>query len=95
MEIPYGHRTKIIKKIKNATGFTVKNSSDEKDVYNEIGSDEKTRSEFDDNEQNEREQRRLFQLAVEEFRKGNSSNVYPDQENPSDSIENSNVFTII
>ena len=95
MEIPYGHRAKILKKIKNSNRFALKNSADEKDVYNEIGTDDKTRNDFDDLEQNEREQRRLFQLAVEEFRKGNSSkNINYDQENPTDSIQNSNVYIV-
>jgi len=50
------------------------------DIYHEIeAGNNPNRNELEELEYNEKEQRRLFQLAVEEFRRGNSEMIRPEE----------------
>jgi hypothetical protein len=95
IQIPYGHRVKIMKKIKNSIQLsttqtenkTIQNNfpkssqqHEVNDIYHEIEAGcDPNRNELEELEYNEREQRRLFQLAVEEFRRGNSEMERPEE----------------
>ncbi len=68
MDIPYGHRNKIIKRINANQSRPVT-----KNIYEELPEGIGTEGENikDEDIFDEEEQRRLFQEAVEAFRKGN------------------------